>query len=484
MRVRVDELMERTGVKFGTSGARGLVEDMTDPVCYAYTAGFLQYLEEIGELREKGEPVALAGDLRPSTTRILRAVARAVKDRGYRPVNCGRIPSPALALYGLVHGMPAIMVTGSHIPADRNGIKFNRKSGEILKSDEAAIRKQVVSFDETFRAAEEDLPEENIDARIEYLHRYTRAFPEGCLDGMKLGVYQHSAVGRDLLIEIFSFLGADVTPLGFSAEFIPVDTEAVAERDRRLAREWAAENRFDAIVSTDGDSDRPLLADERGEWLRGDVLGILAARYLGADSVSVPVSCNTALEKSGWFRDVRRTRIGSPYVIASMLEAVEEGWKRVVGFEANGGFLTAADFPAGRRPLRALPTRDAVLPMLAALLLAHNGGKPLSRLVGELPARFTASGLLRDCPAEISRPLVESLADPAVFREKFGDRFPDPVAVDRTDGTRLTLADGAILHFRPSGNAPELRCYAEADSPQRAEEMVQEALRSVALLRP
>ena len=79
--IRIADLMDQSGVKFGTSGARGLVADMNDRVCYAYTAGYLQYLESIGEL-ETPATVAVGGDLRPSTGRIMKAVARAIADRG------------------------------------------------------------------------------------------------------------------------------------------------------------------------------------------------------------------------------------------------------------------------------------------------------------------------------------------------------------------------------------------------------------------
>ena len=113
MKVSIQELMRQSGVAFGTSGARGLATAMTDRVCYAYTRGFLQYLESIGELKRTGERVAFGGDFRPSTDRVMAAVARAVADLGYQPVNCGKVPSPAVALYGLVRGVPAIMVTGS-----------------------------------------------------------------------------------------------------------------------------------------------------------------------------------------------------------------------------------------------------------------------------------------------------------------------------------------------------------------------------------
>lgn len=472
MQIKINDLMQQSGVKFGTSGARGLAVEMTDSVCYTYTKGFLQYLEESGELKKNGGMVAIAGDLRPSSPRIMAAVAKAVSNKGYTPVNCGFIPSPAVALYGLENGCPAIMVTGSHIPADRNGIKFNKCTGEILKYDEEQIREQVVEIDESIFGGEGfGLPEENIDARIGYVNRYLRTFPADCLAGKKIGIYQHSAVGRDMLIEIFSGLGADVTPLGFSDTFIPVDTEAIRPEDVKLAREWSAENGFDTILSTDGDSDRPLISDENGVWLRGDVACILAARYLGADSASTPVSCNTALEKTGWFKDIRRTRIGSPFVVASMIEASFAGCKGVIGYEANGGFLTNSAFPIFGKELSALPTRDAVLPVLAIILLSIQERKPISALLADLPQRFTASDRIQDFPTEESAKILKRFEEVAAIEEAFGDAFGPVESIDRTDGLRVTFLSSEILHMRPSGNAPEFRCYNEADSEERVLEM-------------
>ncbi|HSH95045.1 MAG TPA: hypothetical protein VK968_12920, partial [Roseimicrobium sp.] len=144
MKKTIQEWMSESGVKFGTSGARGLATAMTDAVCYAYTSGFLQYLDQIGELSPPGTEVVIGGDFRPSTGRIMEAVRRAVADRGYVSVNAGRTPSPAVALYGLSQGIPSIMVTGSHIPDDRNGIKFNKCSGELLKEDEGGMLSQSV----------------------------------------------------------------------------------------------------------------------------------------------------------------------------------------------------------------------------------------------------------------------------------------------------------------------------------------------------
>jgi phosphomannomutase len=487
--MHIGDLMAQSRVQFGTSGARGLVADMTDRVCYAYTLGFLQYAAVIGALQPGGE-VALAGDYRTSTGRILAACAQAIADLGHRPSHLGRIPSPAVAAFGLARGIPSLMVTGSHIPDDRNGIKFNLPAGEILKADEAGIRAQEVTLPgDLFTVdgalapgAATALPPVDPAGYKAYVARYLDFFPAGCLEGLAIGLYEHSSVARDALYDVLTALGARVDRLGRTQVFIPVDTEAIRPEDVTLGRQWAAGGQYQALVSTDGDGDRPLVADEWGEWLRGDITGILCARYLGADGVAAPVNCNTALEKSGWFRGIRRTRIGSPYVITGMAELVAEGLTTVVGYEANGGFLTATDLLWQGRRLSALPTRDALLVPITLLLAARAQGLPLSALAASLPPRFTASDRLKDFPTELSRERLDALAggdgprDLVAAEALFGGCFGAVAAIDITDGLRLTFASGEIAHLRPSGNAPELRAYTEADSLERAWEMNRQCL--------
>lgn len=460
----VADLMRASGVAFGTSGARGLVSAMTDRVCHGYTAGFLRFLAGEGAWAAGGR-VALAGDLRPSTPRILAACAQAVRDLGGEPVFCGYVPTPALALWAFAQGIPSVMVTGSHIPDDRNGIKFYRPDGEILKDDEPGIMRQPVGDGPA--GAPAPLPPA-VDVGPAYVARYRDFFGADALSGLRIGVYQHSAVGRDLLAEILAALGAEVTALGRSETFIPVDTEAVRAEDIALARGWAAEHGFDAIASTDGDSDRPLLADHAGEWLRGDVLGVLCARALDAVTVVTPVSSNTVVEKCGAFARVHRTRIGSPYVIAAMDAALAGGEPGMVcGYEANGGFLLASPATRGGRVLAPLPTRDAVLPIVAALVAARPG--TLRELAAGLPPRVTFSDRVQDFPPGRRDALMAwLLPDDATERQARLDAHFSAAAgaalagVDTTDGVRMEFANTCVIHLRGSGNAPELRCYTEA----------------------
>jgi phosphomannomutase len=495
MKISLQELMARSGVAFGTSGARGLATAMTDSVCYAYTRGFLQYLESIGELRHAGERVVVGGDFRPSTDRVMTAVCRAAEDAGYRAVNAGKVPSPAVALFGFANKIPSIMVTGSHIPDDRNGIKFNKPAGEVLKDDERGMSAQIVEWNDALFAPDGNFAQlsdgvfmaERYAAGVgeNYAMRYLDFLPHDALKGLRVGVYQHSSVGRDVLVKIFSHLGAEVTALGRSDKFIPVDTEAIRPEDVQLAREWAATGKFDALVSADGDSDRPLVSDERGNWLRGDFAGILCAKFLGADSVSTPVSCNTAVEKCDWFGEIRRTRIGSPFVVASMMQASAAGAKRVVGYEANGGFLLNSDMERDGKILRALPTRDAVIVMLGILLLAKAQGKTISELAATLPARFTASDRLKNFATEKSVAILAKFnsgsetADKIEIEKMFGGICGHVANLNRMDGLRIVFANEEVIHLRPSGNAPEFRCYAEADTEKRANEIVVNALAKV-----
>ena len=323
------DVLQNTAVVFGTSGARGLVVDFSLQVCGAFMHSFVHVMRRTFTF----ERIAIAIDNRPSSYAMAQACATAAKQAGIETVFYGVVPTPVLAYQSMNEGIPSVMVTGSHIPFDRNGLKFYRPDGEITKADEKAILEADISFE-----ALSELPtlEVSDEAKLAYLQRY-EVFANPVIAGKRVGIYEHSSAGRDLYRELFSALGAEVISLGRSEEFVPIDTEAVSDEDRVRAREWVAQYNLDLLFSTDGDGDRPLLAGEDGEWLRGDVLGILCSQALGIEALAVPVSCNTAIEQCGTFKEVQRTRIGSPYVIDAFTDLTSR-FKNVAGFEANGGF--------------------------------------------------------------------------------------------------------------------------------------------------
>ena len=463
-------VIAESGVAFGTSGARGLVTQFKPDVCAAFTHSFVAVMKRSFDFNQ----MAIAIDNRPSSYAMAMACAHALKQQGVETIYYGVVPTPALAYVAMQANIPCIMVTGSHIPFDRNGLKFYRPDGEISKADEQAIVAEQASFEPVA-----DLPDlaVNPQAAQDYVQRYTSLFDSPWLQGKRIGIYEHSSAGRDLYGDLFTELGAEVIALERSDEFVPIDTEAVSDEDKAKARAWSKAHQLDAIFSTDGDGDRPLIADENGDWLRGDILGLLCSKALAVEALAVPVSCNTAIEACGFFKHVERTRIGSPYVIAEF-EALAQKFASVAGFEANGGFLLGSDVSLNGKLLKALPTRDAVLPAL--MVLAAANGQPMSELVNALPKRVTYSDRIKEFPTERSKAiLAKAKQNPAALLQQLGFTEVELSQVDDTDGLRMSLADGRIVHLRPSGNAPELRCYAEADEEADARACVEKALTQI-----
>lgn len=463
--------------KFGTSGLRGLSTELQGSVSALYATAFAKLLLEEG-LAEPGSMIAVARDFRDSSPSIASTVIAALRRAGLEPVDCGTIATPALALYAMSQGAAAIMVTGSHIPADRNGIKFYRPDGEIGKSDELRITAlaETLANDGNANLVEAGAAEDRSRVAADlFLARNIAILPPEALKGLRIGVYQHSTVARDMMVEVLSGYGAEVLPLGRSETFIPVDTEAVSPDTLEKLSAWSGEHRLDAIISADGDGDRPLVADEKGEPLRGDLLGVIAARFLSAAVVATPVTSNSGIEKAGAF-EVARTRVGSPFVIAAMSEALGKGKTGVLGFEANGGLMLASDFVVEGRKIGALPTRDSVLPALAVLGLSASRKQPLSEIAKDFALPVALADRLENFATERGAALVAHLKASPENLQAFFEPIGKVASTSEIDGLRVTLEDGSIVHFRPSGNAPEMRCYVEAASREQAERQLERGL--------
>ncbi|MCE6958711.1 phosphomannomutase [Cereibacter sphaeroides] len=452
--------------RFGTSGLRGLVADLTPDLVSAHVRAFLGACPH-------GSGLYLGRDLRPSSPRLAGVVAEAARRAGIPVTDCGAVPTPALALAAMRAGAAAVMVTGSHIPADRNGLKFYTPAGEITKLEETAILAALGDPPPPAPGPAPLLAESGVGEA--WIRRIVTAFGTEALAGLRIGVWSHSAVSRDLLIAALRALGcAAVTELGRSGTFVPVDTEAVPDQVRAQITAWVREHGLDALVSTDGDGDRPLLADAEGRIIPGDLLGQITAALVGAVTVVTPVSSNSGVEAEGRFAQVIRTRIGSPFVLAAM----EEAGGRCVGYEANGGFLLGFEAQlAGSLPK--LMTRDSLLPLVAPLSLARAAGG-LAALVAREPARFTATDRLEEVPRERAQALVADLsARPERLAGLLAGLGEAAASLDRTDGLRIRCVSGRILHLRPSGNAPELRLYVEADAPEAARDLLARGLHAL-----
>ncbi|MDD5581098.1 MAG: hypothetical protein PHY16_17740 [Methylobacter sp.] len=539
-------------LQFGTSGRRGEVIHLTQLEVFINAVAELEFLQALPKAEGgivRGEGFYYARDLRPSSSayvaeqqgrgELAQAIEQAILYVGMIPVNQGRIPTPALTHYALAQGKGSMMVTGSHIPFDRNGYKTNTSRGELLKRHESPINEKVKEVrlrfyeqpfedslfraDGLFKTGSRTLSIERSEAASTYIQRYLDFFGTEALAGMRLLAYQHSAVGRDMLVDILRELGAEVVIAGRSETFVPIDTEnmdagQLAAIQKLYDEAATVHGQFDAVVSTDGDSDRPLILGVDAEssavrFFGGDLVGMLTAELLGADAVVVPISSNDGIDR-GNLKDITepKTRIGSPYVIAGMEKALARGKKAVCGWEANGGFLTGSDIFRNGQLLTALPTRDALLPILAVLFIARRDGVLLTEIFTRLPRRYSRAALIKQFPRTLGLEIVKRFSpsddaiqtvafmpnDKTIFMDENNKEiaaadiqidtsakirqelagffspeleFGNIERINYVDGVRMYFSKGDVAHLRPSGNADELRIYAIADTQDRADEI-------------
>ena len=155
---------------------------MTSDVCYAYTQAFLR------AVAPGAAEVVLGHDLRPSSPALTASCIQAMTDSGLNVVFVGALPTPAVACYASNRQAPAIIITGSHIPFDRNGIKFYRANGEISKADEQTMLATAIDLPSDLQP--QALPVVDAKAWVAYVQRYVSFFGQASLRGMRVGVYE------------------------------------------------------------------------------------------------------------------------------------------------------------------------------------------------------------------------------------------------------------------------------------------------------
>jgi phosphomannomutase len=285
-----------------------------------------------------------------------------------------------------------------------------------------------------------------------------------------------------LLVEVFARLGAEVVPIERSEQFIPIDTDKITDEEKARFKGFAEQHpdAF-AIISADGDSDRPIVIDETGTFQWGDLLGCIAAEYLGIKFAATVVSANDAVDIACAQLGITaaKTKIGSPYVISAMM-AAPANKRPAAAWEMNGGFLLGDDVTINGNTLQSLPTRDALLPILSCLMSAVQQKISISALFKRLPQRFLGGGMVDVPEAEIAAFRAVS-TDAKAMAELSAKLFAgsDLGAIREivlTDGLRVRFSNNDVVHLRPSGNAPQFRVYTNADTQERADNLTRAAL--------
>jgi phosphoglucosamine mutase len=401
---------------FGTDGVRGIVgEDLTP-----------QLVERLGRastLWVGGGAVFVGRDTRGTGPELERAFASGVASAGGHAVLAGILPTPAVALLALDLG---VVISASHNPPEYNGVKFFREDGSKLSDDdEEAIEALLDSPPRRPELGQVDDLEVAVDS---YLDLVLERFGSD-LSRLRVGIDCANGAYAQIAPRAFEELGAEVEAIGVDPDGANINVGCGAT-DLRALRGLVLERKLDLGVAFDGDGDRMLAVDEKGDPLDGDQIVAMLAIDLGVDLVAVTTMTNLGFHQLMAERGVKVvvTDVGDRYVLEALKR---EGG--VLGGEQSGHVIYLGGHVAG----------DG---LAAALLLC-------AALRG---------GSMSEAAAVMDRyPQVKE--NVRVARMQLSDRIRHEIERVNAglDGT------GRVL-VRPSGTEPVVRVLAEAQTDEAA----------------
>jgi phosphoglucosamine mutase len=400
---------------FGTDGVRGVVGE-------ALTAELVERLGRAATLWSGARRLFVGRDTRGSGPELEAALARGIVSAGGDVVLGGVLPTPAVALAGLDLG---VVMSASHNPPAYNGVKFFDAQGQKLSD---AAEEEIEALLDAHPAAERGAVETADGAAEAYLETILERFGSD-LAGLRIGVDCANGAFSGLAPRAFERLGAEVTAIGNEPDGTNINVGCGATDLGALQRLVTGEA-LDLGVAFDGDGDRMLAVDERGEVVDGDGILAILALDLGVDTVAVTQMTNGGFHALMRERGVRvlTTDVGDRYVLEALRR---EG--AVLGGEQSGHLIY----------LHGHVTGDGLA--AALLLCAALKGRSLSA---------AAAVMHRHAQAQESVPVSSKELTPAV-RD----------AVERAN--RELDGAGRVL-VRPSGTEPVVRVLAEAEDAEVA----------------
>ena len=403
---------------FGTDGVRGIAGE-------SLTSELVERLGKAAVLWSGGGRVFIGRDTRASGPELEQALARGVAAAGGEAVLGGVLPSPAVALLRLDLGA---VISASHNPPEYNGVKLFDRAGRKLSD---AAEEEIEGLLDAPAAGGGEIRRVD-DAADRYLEHVLERFAVD-LRGLRLGLDCANGAYAGLAPQAFVRLGAQVTAIGDAPDGTNINVGCGAT-DLALLSATVRRERLDLGIAFDGDGDRMLAVDERGEPVDGDQILALLALHLGVEGVAVTAMTNLGFHQLMAARGVRVvvTDVGDRYV----LEALRRE-RLLLGGEQSGHLIWLDGHVTG----------DG---LVAALLLCRAlGGRHLSEAVAVME-RYPQ--VTRNLPREGRGPLPDDLlgAVESVNAE--------------LDGT------GRVL-VRPSGTEPVVRVLAEAETQEGAEEL-------------
>jgi phosphoglucosamine mutase len=422
---------------FGTDGVRGVanVDPMTPEVALRLGRAVAYHFRQ----KERRGRIVIGKDTRLSGYMLETALASGICSMGADVMLCGPLPTPGIAfITSSMRADAGVVISASHNPYGDNGIKIFASDGFKLPDAVEAHLEELVAgteLDANRPTADEIGKATKIeDSRGRYVVFLKSAFPRHLtLDGLRIVVDCANGAAYKVAPWVFQELGAEVISLSAKPDGTNINSECGALHPQKMCTA-VKKHRAHLGIAVDGDADRVIIADERGEEVDGDTIMAMCARRmlerkeLKKKTVVATVMSNLGLERSviGLGGKLVRAQVGDRYVVEEM---------RKHGYNFGGeqsGHLVVLDH---------MTTGDGVLAALQVLAVMLESGRPLSEL-RRVMTRYPQ--VLVNLKVREKRPL-EGLPDVSRLITK----------IERTLGD-----DGRVL-VRYSGTEPKARVMVE-----------------------
>ncbi|MBI4843998.1 MAG: phosphoglucosamine mutase [Nitrospirae bacterium] len=434
---------------FGTDGIRGKANHppMTGEMAFEVGRAAAYVLK-----KKHGRDIILIGkDTRLSGYMIESALTSGICSMGVDVLLVGPMPTPGIAFVTRSLRVDAgIVISASHNPYDDNGIKFFSSDGfKLPDSVEREIEEAVFSEKLAKIRPEGDgigKAHRIDDASGRYIEYVKAAFPKGkTLDGIKVVVDCANGATYKITPNVLSELGAEVIAIHDKPDGLNINANCGSTYPEAMQKAVIAHG-ADIGISHDGDGDRVILCDEKGELVDGDKImavcalamkkeGILKKNLVVATVMS-NIGFEHYLKKAGI--DIIRTQVGDRYVVEEMLKG---------GYNLGGeqsGHIIFLDYNT---------TGDGAVCALQVLAVMTKAGKPLSSLASQVPI------------------YPQVLINVSVPKPKKIEKFPK--VVQAVEDAEKCLKGGRIL-VRPSGTVPKIRVMVEGDDMKKIKKIAEE----------
>jgi len=437
---------------FGTDGVRGKANSwpMTAEVAMRLAAAAGRYFRR----DQQEHRVVIGKDTRLSGYMIENALTAGFTSTGMNVFLLGPVPTPAIGY--LTHSMRAdvgVMISASHNPATDNGIKFFGPDGFKL-SDEAEAEIMRLYHEGVSPANPQAIGRARRleDARGRYVEYAKTTFPRRLrLDGLRIVLDCANGAAYNAAPKVLWELGAEVIPIGVSPDGFNINEKCGSTHPQVAARR-VRETRADLGICLDGDADRVILIDEKGEIADGDqIMGLIATRWaeqgrLAGNALVATVMSNLGLERFLEDRGIalERTKVGDRYVVERMREG---------GFNLGGeqsGHIVMTDYAT---------TGDGLvgaLQFLSAMVETGDKASRLTRVFTPIPQKLVNLRYAADkAPLEVDA--VQTAIQEAEKR----------------------LGRGGRLLIRKSGTEPLIRVMGEAEDLNLLENVLETVVNEV-----